>query len=54
MLRQQIHFLKIYLLLNQKEKQVQKWFFTFASPLIYLFFILFLKRYQALDFIKKP
>ena len=53
-LKQQIHFSKMYLLLNQKEKQVQKWFFTFPSPSIYLFFILFLTRYQVLDFIKKP
>jgi hypothetical protein len=50
----QIHFSKMYLLLDQKEKQVKKWILTFPSPSSYLFFILFLRHYQALNFIKKP
>ena len=49
-----IHFSKIYLLLDQKEKQVNKWIFKFPSPSINSFFILFLTRYQALTFIQKP
>jgi len=44
----------MYLLLDQKEKQVKKWILTFPSPSSYLFFILFLRHYQALNFIKKP
>ena len=51
---QQIHFPEIYLTKNQEKKQEHKWIFKLPPSSINSFFILFLTRYQALNFIEKP